>query len=98
MISKSHDHLKMISLRATLTDEQSKMHPFTPGRGVMRSAWLSEPSRGVVGLGTLHRVQNSGLDHDKAPGSREGLRGGSGVRGYALMIRAATNRKAICHD
>lgn len=75
MISKSHDHLKTISLRATLTDERDQPKGFIPGRGVMRSAWLSEPSRGIAGLGTLRRVQDSGLDHEKAPGSREGSRG-----------------------
>jgi len=46
------------------TEQDASLHT---GKGVMRSAWLSEPSRGVVGLGTLHRVQNSGLDHDKTP-------------------------------
>lgn len=86
MISKSHDHPKTISLRATLSDFQRAPGIKRCKRGVKLSPWLSEPSRGIVSLGTLRRVQDSGLDHEKAPGKMIS-HGGSRSRNVRLALR-----------
>lgn len=82
MISKSHDHPKMISLRATLTDEQSKMRPFIPGRG----SCAQRGSQSLLGaLWSGHTPQSAEFGVRPRQNPRETGKGFAGVQVFEAM-------------